>query len=85
LESLAGLLYSKQMGKYDVTAFVNGGGKSGQAGAMRVALAWAVLRQDPSTRKFMVDDKLTRPDGRSVERKKFGKPKARKSFAYVKR
>jgi small subunit ribosomal protein S9 len=85
LESLAGLLYAKQMGKYDVTAFVSGGGKSGQAGAMRVALAWAVLRQDPSTRKFMVEDKLTRPDGRSVERKKFGKPKARKSFAFVKR
>jgi small subunit ribosomal protein S9 len=85
LESLAGLLYPKLMGKYDVTAFVNGGGKTGQAGAMRVALAWAVMRQEPSARKAMFEDKLYKPDGRSVERKKFGKPKARKSFAFVKR
>ena len=71
--------------QFDVTATVKGGGLSGQAGAVRHGLSRALSLFEPDLRKSLkVAGMLTR-DSRVVERKKYGRAKARKSFQFSKR
>ncbi len=73
------------LGAFDVKARVRGGGQSGQAGALRLAIARALLRADEIHRlKLRAAGLLTR-DARKVERKKPGRPGARKRFQFSKR
>ncbi len=76
---------TENLGKYDVVCSARGGGLSGQAGAIRLAIARALKVMDPDLRaKLRAGGFLTR-DPREVERKKYGQPKARKKFQYSKR
>ena len=71
--------------KFDVLVNVQGGGPSGQAGAVRLGIARALLRFDEEFRpKLRAEGLLTR-DAREVERKKYGQPGARKRFQFSKR
>jgi small subunit ribosomal protein S9 len=74
-----------KLGQYDVKANVNGGGQSGQAGALRLAVARALVKIDESHRRKLRDLGLLTRDARAVERKKPGRPKARKRFQFSKR
>ncbi len=71
--------------KYDVIANVRGGGRSGQAGAIRLGIARALLRLDESHHDSLKKAKMFTRDPRMVERKKYGQPKARKRFQFSKR
>lgn len=71
--------------KYDILISVAGGGKSGQAGAIRHGIARALVREDETNlRPLRANGFLTR-DPRMVERKKYGQPGARKKFQFSKR
>lgn len=72
-------------GRFDVKVLVDGGGQTGQAGAIRLALARAILSYDPETRKALRDRGMLTRDPREVERKKPGRPGARKRFQFSKR
>ncbi len=72
-------------GKYDVMVNVKGGGITGQAGAVRLAIARALLKVDPEFRALLKPEGLLTRDPRMVERKKYGRPKARKKFQFSKR
>jgi len=73
------------LGRFDVKANIDGGGSTGQAGALRLAVARALVKIDEAHRpKLRVLGLLTR-DARAVERKKPGRPKARKRFQFSKR
>jgi small subunit ribosomal protein S9 len=74
-----------RLGQYDVKANVNGGGQSGQAGALRLAVARALVKLDESHRVKLRNLGLLTRDARAVERKKPGRPKARKRFQFSKR
>ena len=74
-----------RLGQYDVKANVNGGGQSGQAGALRLAVARALVKMDETHRRKLRDLGLLTRDARAVERKKPGRPKARKRFQFSKR
>ena len=73
------------LGKYDVTANVEGGGQTGQAGALRLAVARALVKIDEGHRRKLRELGLLTRDARAVERKKPGRPKARKKFQFSKR
>ena len=73
------------LGLYDVAAFVQGGGSTGQAGAVRLGVARALQRQNPDFRQALKKEGLLTRDARVVERKKPGQKKARKKFQWVKR
>ena len=73
------------LGRYDVKATIEGGGLSGQAGALRLAVARALVKIDEAHRRKLRDLGLLTRDARSVERKKPGRPKARKRFQFSKR
>lgn len=73
------------LGRYDVKASIQGGGQSGQAGALRLAVARALVKTDEAHRAKLRDLSLLTRDARSVERKKPGRPKARKRFQFSKR
>ncbi len=73
------------LGRFDVRATLEGGGVSGQAGALRLAAARALVRVDEAHRRKLRDLGLLTRDARSVERKKPGRPKARKRFQFSKR
>ena len=76
---------TETMGQYDVKVRVNGGGVTGQAQAIRLGIARALIRLNPDFRpKLKAEGFLTR-DPRMVERKKYGQPKARKRFQFSKR
>ncbi len=76
---------TETMGKYDVFANVDGGGLTGQAGAVRMGIARALLKVDGELRKKLkVAGFLTR-DSRMKERKKYGQKGARKRFQFSKR
>lgn len=79
------LVTINQEGKFDLYITVAGGGKSGQAGAVRHGLARALEKFDPEFRPAMKKAGFMTRDSRMVERKKYGKPKARKSDQYSKR
>jgi small subunit ribosomal protein S9 len=70
---------------YDVRCSVKGGGHTGQAGAMVNGIAKALLLFDPEFKSTLKTEKLTTRDSRSVERKKPGRRKARRSFQFSKR
>jgi small subunit ribosomal protein S9 len=72
-------------GKFDITASVKGGGLTGQAGAIRLAVARALIIYDPSMRGDLKKSGFLTVDARKVERKKYGQPKARKRFQFSKR
>jgi small subunit ribosomal protein S9 len=71
--------------EYDVWATVKGGGVSGQAGALRHGLARALVVADEENRKAMRRFGFLTRDSRMVERKKYGRPGARKRFQFSKR
>lgn len=70
---------------YDLKVTVAGGGIKGQAEAVRMAIARALVELNADFRKPLKDKKFLMRDSRAVERKKYGKPKARKSFQFSKR
>jgi small subunit ribosomal protein S9 len=72
-------------GTWDVQVTVRGGGKTGQAGAIRLGLARAMLQMDEDYRSALRSYGLLTRDPRQVERKKPGRPKARKQFQFSKR
>ncbi len=72
-------------GTVDVVCTANGGGISGQAGAIRLGLARALLQMNENLREPLRKEGLLTRDPRQVERKKYGQPKARKRFQYSKR
>ena len=74
-----------RLGQYDVKANVNGGGQTGQAGALRLAVARALVKLDENYRRKLRDLGLLTRDARAVERKKPGRPGARKRFQFSKR
>ncbi len=71
--------------RYDIVASVNGGGVTGQAGAVRLGIARALVKVDESYRKALKQDGLLTRDSRMKERKKPGQPGARKKFQFSKR
>ena len=73
------------LGRFDVKANVDGGGTTGQAGALRLAVARALVLIDEVHRRKLRDLGLLTRDARAVERKKPGRPKARKRFQFSKR
>ena len=72
-------------GQYDVEATVKGGGLSGQAGAVRHGISTALTRYEPALRVAVKREGFLTRDPRVVERKKYGKKKARRSFQFSKR
>ncbi len=70
---------------YDVKCSVKGGGLSGQAGAIILGMAKALISFDENHKKVLKKEKLTTRDSRVVERKKYGHRKARRSFQFSKR
>jgi len=73
------------LNKFDISANVSGGGKSGQAGAVRHGISRALAKLDESTRQILRKEGFLTRDPRVVERKKPGQPKARKRFQFSKR
>jgi small subunit ribosomal protein S9 len=73
------------LGRYDVKAKCEGGGQTGQAGALRLAVARALVKIDETHRPKLRNLRLLTRDARAVERKKPGRPKARKRFQFSKR
>jgi len=71
--------------KFNIKVSVKGGGKSGQAGAVRLGIAKALVKFDSNLRKLLKDAGFLTRDPRMVERKKYGRPKARKRFQFSKR
>ncbi|MDC0033853.1 30S ribosomal protein S9 [Alphaproteobacteria bacterium] len=72
-------------GQFDVWCTVKGGGLSGQAGAVRHGISKALTLQEPELRSALKKSGFLTRDSRVVERKKYGKPKARRSFQFSKR
>jgi len=72
-------------GQYDITVTVAGGGLSGQAGAVRHGLSKALTYYEPGLRPALKKEGFLTRDSRVVERKKYGKRKARRSFQFSKR
>ena len=72
-------------GKFDVNINVNGGGNTGQAEAIRLAISRALCELDSNNRPALKSEGLLTRDSRVVERKKPGQKKARKKFQWVKR
>jgi small subunit ribosomal protein S9 len=76
---------TERTGQYDVIATVKGGGLSGQAGAVKHGIAQALSKYEPLLRSAVKSEGFLTRDSRVVERKKYGKAKARKSFQFSKR
>ena len=74
-----------QSTSYDVKCNVKGGGLTGQVGAMVHGISKALLMFDEGLKQTLKKEKLTTRDSRSVERKKYGHRKARRSFQFSKR
>jgi small subunit ribosomal protein S9 len=79
------LAIAQRHGQYDLTVSVAGGGLSGQAGAVRHGLAKALTNFEPDLRPALKREGFLTRDSRVVERKKYGKKKARRSFQFSKR
>jgi small subunit ribosomal protein S9 len=71
--------------KYDIKVNLDGGGFNGQAGALRLAIARALVKINPEDKSALKADGFMTRDPREVERKKPGQPKARKRFQFSKR
>jgi small subunit ribosomal protein S9 len=79
------LTVSSRQGQFDVVCTVSGGGLSGQAGAVRHGLSKALMRYEPELRGVLKRGGFLTRDSRVVERKKYGRAKARRSFQFSKR
>ncbi len=79
------LVSSNRQGQYDVICTVSGGGLSGQAGAVRHGLSKALTNFEPELRGVLKKGGFLTRDSRVVERKKYGRAKARRSFQFSKR
>jgi small subunit ribosomal protein S9 len=79
------LVATNRHGQYDVTCTVSGGGLSGQAGAVRHGLSKALMAYEPELRGSLKKGGFLTRDSRVVERKKYGRAKARRSFQFSKR
>jgi len=75
----------KRENEFDVRCSVKGGGLSGQAGAIIHGISRALVQIEPDLKPIMKKEKLTTRDSRTVERKKYGHRKARRSFQFSKR
>ena len=73
------------IGKFDISVNVKGGGIKGQAEAISLGIARALVKNDETVKPALKAESLMTRDSRMVERKKFGKKKARKSFQFSKR
>jgi small subunit ribosomal protein S9 len=78
-------LMADRLGAFDVVATVTGGGLSGQAGAVRHGISKALTFFEPGLRPVLKQGGFLTRDSRVVERKKYGRPKARRSFQFSKR
>lgn len=76
---------TEREGQYDVIATVKGGGLSGQAGAVKHGIAQALTKYEPALRSAVKAEGFLTRDSRTVERKKYGRAKARRSFQFSKR
>jgi small subunit ribosomal protein S9 len=76
---------ANRLGQYDVVCTVHGGGLSGQAGAVRHGISKALTYYEPGLRSTLKSQGFLTRDSRVVERKKYGKAKARRSFQFSKR
>jgi small subunit ribosomal protein S9 len=76
---------TETVGQYDVFVHVNGGGTTGQAQAIRLGIARALITINPEFRPALKAEGFLTRDPRMVERKKYGQPKARKRFQFSKR
>jgi len=76
---------TERTGQYDVVATVKGGGLSGQAGAVKHGISQALTRYEPELRSTVKAAGFLTRDSRVVERKKYGRAKARRSFQFSKR
>ena len=83
--ALHALTVTNNVGKFDIIARVHGGGLSGQAGAVRMGIARALVTQDETLRGLLGREGLLTRDSRMKERKKYGQPGARKRFQFSKR
>ncbi len=79
------LTLSNRQGQFDVVCTVSGGGLSGQDGAVRHGLSKALMRYEPELRGVLKRGGFLTRDSRVVERKKYGRAKARRSFQFSKR
>ncbi|HVO73374.1 MAG TPA: 30S ribosomal protein S9 [Ignavibacteriaceae bacterium] len=79
------LKVTESEGKFDLLINVEGGGTTGQAQAIRLGIARALIENKPDLRPALKKDGLLTRDPRMVERKKYGRPKARKRFQFSKR
>jgi len=75
----------KRENEFDVRCSVKGGGFTGQAGAIIHGIARALVAYEPELKTTLKKEKLTTRDSRAVERKKYGRKKARRSFQFSKR
>ncbi len=76
---------ANRLGRYDVICTVKGGGLSGQAGAIRHGISRALVDYEPDLRSVLKSEGMMTRDSRTVERKKYGLMKARRSFQFSKR
>ncbi len=76
---------AERVGQYDIVCTVKGGGLSGQAGAVRHGISRALVNYEPGLRPILKRGGFLTRDSRVVERKKYGKRKARRSFQFSKR
>ncbi len=83
--SIEPLKVTNLLNKFDISANVSGGGKNGQAGAIRHGISRALAKVDEQIRLTLRKEGLLTRDPRMVERKKPGQPKARKRFQFSKR
>lgn len=79
------LIVTNTAERFDVVARVSGGGLTGQAGAIRMAIARALVRQDEALKGLLGREGFLTRDARMKERKKYGQPGARKRFQFSKR
>ena len=84
-ELLASFQAVNLVNKFDVKVYVKGDGIKGQAGAIKLGVARALILHDPELRPLLKDAGLLRRDPRMKERKKAGQPGARKAFQFSKR
>ena len=84
-DMLEPLKVTNTLGTFDIHANVNGGGTKGQIGAIRLAISRSLVEMNPEFRSALKEKDFLTRDPRMVERKKCGRPKARKRFQFSKR
>jgi small subunit ribosomal protein S9 len=84
-QALKPLVAADKQNEFDIKVNVRGGGVTGQSGAVSLGIARALVEFDESIRLLLRKDRLLTRDPRMVERKKYGRKKARKSFQFSKR